>query len=365
MSDINIYKDGEKLLLNHQHIDYFMTGDAFVHYAIKISSLNDTGLYECRATNSFGSISFSKHINIEQEKPLIRPLTNLSKRINDELIVFCYASGQPYLHLQWIDLNTNRILNTSSISPIALSTKCLQSNVYSCRAENIYGETTSTMFVNVENPARIFSITPNRTIRINETIEIYCLTQGDYPSELTFQSPFTKNRYENQRNLSFVIEHIQLFDSGLYTCSIKNQYSQDEMNFELIVQNIPNKIEHVFVENFERIFWIKSFDGHSKIFRYLLRIRCQENFSWSNETIIQIENPDRIFYSFENIFTENHFLATVQAENAIGMSIPSDAIQFQTKAKQLSIAPYNLQLVNISSTSVRLSWEVCFRYVST
>ncbi len=274
--EINIYKDGEKLLVNNS-IEYLPSGDIFLHYPIYISNINDTGLYECLAKNSFGSISLSKHINIDKQKPFIRTLKNLTIRTDEQFILSCYGSGQPNLYLQWIDETNNQVINTSLTSPILFTTKNRKSNIYTCQARNSYGEISSQIFLTIENPARILSTTLNQTIKINERLDIYCLSEGDNQFELILKSPLIEKKYENKKNISIIIDHIQMFDSGLYECYVKNNYSEDHSIFEIIVQNKPDKIENIFIENSARIFWMKPFDGNSKIFKYILKIQYKQS----------------------------------------------------------------------------------------
>jgi hypothetical protein len=147
----------------------------------------------------------------------------------------------------------------------------------------------SQIFLKIQNPARILSTTLNQTIKINERLDIYCLSEGDNQFELILKSPLIEKKYENKKNISIIIDHIQMYDSGLYQCYVKNNYSEDRSIFEIIVQNQPDKIENIFIENFERIFWMKPFDGNSKIFKYILKIQYQQS------KII-------ISFFFENIF---------------------------------------------------------------
>ncbi len=272
--EINILKNGEKLLLNNQ-IKYLPSGDIFVHYSIYISNITDTGLYECHAKNSFGSISFSKNINIEKQKPFIQPLTNLTIRTDEEFTLICYASGQPNLFLQWIDEINKQIINTSSTSPILFTSRNTKSNIYTCKAINPYGEISSQLYLNLQIPANIVSITPDKTVKINEKLEIYCFIESDEEFELTFKSK-KLNLIKTNQNFSVIIDNIQMSDSGIYECSVKNNYSQDRKIFEIIVQNIPDKIEKIFMKNSERIFWMKPFDGNSDIFKYILRIKYKQ-----------------------------------------------------------------------------------------
>lgn len=273
--EINIYKDGEKLLLNNQ-IEYLPSGDIFLHYRIYISNINDTGLYECRAKNSFGSISLSKHINIDKQKPFIQSLRNQTIRMNQQFTLSCYVSGQPNLYLQWIDEINNQIVNSSSTSPILFTSINPKSNIYRCQAKNSFGEISSKIFLTIQNPARILSITSNKTIKINQPLDIYCSAEGDNQFELLLKTPSITKEYDNKKNVSMIIDRIQMSDSGLYECYVKNNYSEDRSIFEIIVQNIPDRIENIFIENSERIFWVKPFDGNSKILKYVLRIQYKQ-----------------------------------------------------------------------------------------
>jgi len=280
--EINIFKDGQKLLTNSQ-IEYLPSGDIFFHYPIYLSNINDTGLYECLANNSFGSVSLSKHVNIQGQKPFIQPLSNLTIRTGQQFTLSCYASGQPNLHLQWIDKTNNQIINTSSISPILFTSMNTESNMYMCQAINPYGEISSQIFLTIQIPAKILSITSNRTIKINESLDIYCFAEGDNQLELILKGPSLKNlnpiesKYDNRMNSTMIIHNIQMSDSGLYECYAKNNYSKDRSIFEILVQNIPDKIETIFIENSERIFWIKPFDGNANIIKYILRIQFKQS----------------------------------------------------------------------------------------
>jgi hypothetical protein len=347
--EISVLKDGQIVPFDTQ-IEYLPTGDIFLHYPIHISSITDTGLYECHAKNSFGSISFSKYINIENQKPFIQPLTNLTIRTDEEFTLICYASGQPNLQLQWIDETNNQILNTSSTSPVLFKSINTKSKIYICQAINPYGEMSSKLYLTIQTPAKIVSITASKTIKINEKFEIYCSAESDEQFELIFKSK-KFNIFKQNRNFSIVIDNIQMSDSGLYECHVKNNYSEDHSIFEIIVQNIPDKIENIFIENSERIFWMKPFDGNSKILKYLLKVQYKQSkiivllesffqfllnkgLSWSNETIIIINNNNITSYLFENIFSKCMISVTIQAVNIVGLSLPSDPIHFQTNIKR-------------------------------
>ena len=280
--ELIIAKDGRELLTETK-IEPLPSGDFFAHYPIQLASIHDAGLYECIATNSFGSSSLSKHVNIEGQMPLIQPLDNLTVSSGREFTLACYASGHPNLHLQWIDETTNQIVNTSVTSPIQLTSSDTVSKVYTCQATNSFGQTSSQVFLDLQTPAKILSVTANRTIRINATLPLHCLAEGDDVLELMIRTPFGRKietieaQSGNRRNLSITINNIQMSDSGVYECRAKNKHSTDRSVFAILVQNVPSRIENIFVENLERIFWMKPFDGHATISHYLLHMRFKQS----------------------------------------------------------------------------------------
>ena len=356
-------------------MDYLPSGDVFIHYPITVSNINDTGLYECLAENRFGSISFSKEIHLEHQQPFIHPLFNQSIGSGEQFTLRCYASGQPNLHLQWIDQTTKQILNTSSTSPVLFTSKILHSNVYTCHAKNPRGEISSSIFLTVENPARIVHFTRNQTIRIHQRLNISCVVEGDQPLEIIFKRPSRTERYDNDKNISLVIDRIEMIDSGFYECHVKNAHSEQRVVSEILVQSRPEKIENLFIENNEHIYWMQPFDGNSPIFRYLLRFQYRQGLVWSEEMIITLEETNLTSYSLENLSSRCLISLIIQAVNQIGISPPSDPlyVQIDNKSKfsidaffgirkqsslELPIAPYNLTARNISSRSVIVTWEV-------
>ena len=327
--EVNIYKNGQKIPLNNP-TEYLPTGDIFLHYPIVVSTINDTGHYECLAENLFGSTAISKDISLENQHPFIQTLTNQTVRSGEEFTLRCYASGQPNLHLQWIDQTTELPVNTSSTSPILFTSKFTQSNIYTCHARNTFGEASSRVFLTVENPARILYFTPNQTIEIDQRLNISCSVDGDPDYEVIFKTPTQTKRSENEKSIFMIVDRVQMVDSGLYECYVKNSYSEQRAVSRILVQNRPNQIENVSLDKTQRLFWKQQFDGNSPILRYILRIQYKQGISWSEETIITLEEPNLTNYSFEHIVSKCLISVIIQAVNQIGISSPSDPLYFQT-----------------------------------
>jgi hypothetical protein len=281
MAHIEILKDGQPVSEKIE-IDYLPTGDLFIHYRINLVTLNDTGLYECRATNTLGSTSRSMHVNIDRQKPLIQQLVNITIVSGKQFTLPCYASGQPNLQLKWIDETSQEIMNVSSSSPLFLTAITTRSNRYTCQAINDYGHVSSQVHVTIHVPAKIIASTSNQTITINSSLTIFCLAEGDNQLDIQLINPHSKmlnmltSQMNMKKNLSWTIERVQITDSGIYDCHAKNNYSEDRSHMHIIVQNVPNRIDNIFIDDVYRVVWTKPFDGHANIFKYILRIRYQQ-----------------------------------------------------------------------------------------
>ena len=307
---------------------------------MNFTHLNQTGLYEYRARNSFGSITYAKHFNIEGQKPLIQPIINRTISIDEQFTLACYASGQPNLQLKWIDQTNKQVLNTSLSSPILLTSTIAKSNLYSCRAINPHGEDTMNVYITVQIPAKILSVTANQTVRVNQTVKVSCLAEGD--QDLSLNMPIPGNRPVNlietkndhRKNLSLTFESIQMSDSGIYECQAKNSYSEDRARFAILVQNVPERIQGIFRDHANRISWKKPSDGNAKIIKYILRKKFKREDLWSKETMITIDDAERTSYSLDSFYSKCTISVTIEAVNEIGSSLPSDPLQFQTNAQR-------------------------------
>ena len=282
MPKLEIWKDGQAVS-KQMNIDYLPSGDLFMHYRIYLASLNETGLYQCRATNTLGSATLSKHINLQGQKPFIQPIANLTIFSGTLFTLACYASGQPNLRLAWIDQTTKEVVNTSFTSPLIFTSINSKSNRYTCQASNPYGDVSSAVDVTIQVPAKILSVSANRTIKINDTLEMHCSAEGDHQFDLMLINPQLKklNSHESKMadhrtNISWTIDQVQMSDSGVYHCYAKNNYSEDRSDFQVLVQNVPDRIGTVLVEDTHRLAWMKPFDGNAKILQYLLHIRYQQ-----------------------------------------------------------------------------------------
>lgn len=289
---IGLFKDGQPLV-SDIHVENLPSEDILTHYRIHASELQDTGLYEYRINNSHGVIAFSKHVNLEKQLPYIQPIANQTIVTGTYFTLACYASGQPDLRLQWIDNNNQQVLNSSTTSPLLLTATTIQSHAYTCRASNPFGESYLSVHVAIQVPAKILSFSANRTMKVNDTLNVSCVAEGDRPLEVKLQTPQSRGirmdgtETEHRKSVAFTIERVRMSDKGLYQCHARNLHSEARSTFELIVQNVPDRIDTIFVENAHRISWSPPFDGNAKIFKYILRIRYKQGTPFTFQSVLR------------------------------------------------------------------------------
>ncbi|CAF0886980.1 unnamed protein product, partial [Didymodactylos carnosus] len=384
--DIEWIIDGETIISKNgstkqqqQHI--LPSGDVKSTLSINVNDKTDTGLYECKGRNQYGSTLLRVSVNLDGP-PYIRPLKNVTIKYNEYISIPCYASGHPSPHLTWIQgfvQSADKFDNvTSSTSPALLTKSNLtKSDFYSCVADSAAGRTIENVFVSVIIPAKIVSKPLNITTIKNRTIYLTCTAQGDYPLTLTmtrqrstpqqthhFDIKRTKS-YETKsnttKNITVEIKRVNIDDSGIYTCIAQNLYSNDHTVFYVNVQDVPRQVSNVQMaflsEDHNKISWNTPFNGHSQINAYVINIQQQTVIGTTiYENKISVSS-DTTTYDLYNLTSKCSYSITIYAVNSIGNGIPSDILHFATKAKKINSPPINIIITNISSSSLTINWQ--------
>ena len=101
------------------------------------------------------------------------------------------------------------------------------------------------------------------------------------------------------------------------------------------------------------------------------------DFSWSDETVLTINDTNVTRFPLENLVSQCRISLSIQARNRIGLSAPSESIEFDAFVTglfssfvmqsidihrcsiiELRQPPSNVDIVEISSKSVTISWQV-------
>lgn len=104
--------DGNELKNDDKNfrIGDFVTSDPFprVISYVNISSISveNGGVYECEASNAFGSVKHSARVDVKG-KLFIRTIPDISATLGQSLIVNCPYSGFPVESISWLKSKLN------------------------------------------------------------------------------------------------------------------------------------------------------------------------------------------------------------------------------------------------------------------
>jgi len=85
--------------------------------SIKKAQKEDSGLYECKATNNLGHDSAVTQVNVvELPQFTVRPPAQLQKKINQNVTVLCQATGDPQPKVTWMKENGELPVGRSKVN---------------------------------------------------------------------------------------------------------------------------------------------------------------------------------------------------------------------------------------------------------
>ena len=174
---------------------------------------------------------------------------------------------------------------------------------YVCGASSTVGSITSSpVRVRVRIPAHFKKKFTSIKTKVREKVSLACEAYGDEPIEISW---FKGKNFEliskaastsggkfliqesagwattdAVRTSTLVMESPSLSDSGFYACTASNAFGREEMNFQLVVQSVPQppsglKVKEVGSRGMT-IAWKEPADGNSAIVEYLVHYKRNE-----------------------------------------------------------------------------------------
>ncbi|XP_068960856.1 immunoglobulin superfamily member 10 isoform X2 [Petaurus breviceps papuanus] len=210
---------------------------------------DDAGKYRCAARNKVGYIEKLIILEIGQ-KPVILTyvLGTITSITGESVSLHCMSDGSPKPNIIWtvpdghvIDrpqINGKYTLHENGTLVISKATPHDRGN-YACQAQNSIGEAAITIPVMiVAYPPRITN-RPPRNIRTltGAAIQLHCMALGIPKPEVTWEMPdrsvlsaaskVRSSRSELYPQGTLILQNPKTSDSGMYTCTAKNQLGSD------------------------------------------------------------------------------------------------------------------------------------------
>nr|ASU04347.1 Dscam5 [Mesobuthus martensii] len=350
-------------------------------------SQHHNGNYTCIASNPAAYTNYTAVM-------VVRVPPKWSKEPNDKSVVMgqavlfdCQAQGFPEPVIRWkksggdsetdfqviISSQNIQILENGSLS-IKESIKEDEGN-YMCQANNDVGSGLSTVVsLKVHVPAHFQKKFHTETVRRGESVTLNCEAFGEKPITITWSrdghsfNPEFEPRYVSEEQIrtstnsvlfTIRIPSTSRRDSAVFTCTGENSYGKDDTNFQIVVQEPPDKISSVNVNaktsRSITISWSLPYSGNSPLVKYTLEHK-QTSDSWTSPGVEKIDGNENT-YTLQGLAPQTSYHLRLIAENALGRSEPSDSITVITEAEAPSSAPRNVRVIATSSHTIQVQWK--------
>lgn len=315
----------------------------------------DSGMYQCRATNQYGTATSTAQLRVTSMKPNfdinLMP-SKVNAMVDHNLSIPCSVEAVPKAIIRWTKdgygiedkLRVKSSFDgTLNFNPVRIS----DSGVYECQAENQFGVSSLKTLLSV-NPLPLLYETPEK-----KTFATYgdkykvlaCQVQSYYPLETTnvwLRNDMELNtdggsKYYKAENGQLVIQNVSYIDEGNYTCKVVTPVGSVQHHGLLLVRGPPDACGGVIAENITftsaRIIWSDGSNHFSRIWANTIEARTNHNQTWhvlaSNISAMLLKNShsliDRKYFDLVDLLLPSSIYEfRVAATNDYGQGPPSE-----------------------------------------
>ncbi|XP_019553970.3 hemicentin-1 [Aedes albopictus] len=210
-------------------------------------TLDDSGIYTCRAANEFGISSASSTIIVYGKPEFVfhsdeDEVITVSKA--EDVVLDCTASGFPEPTISWtfegdsLDELTNIVATDTGLQILNVSS--VNQGSYICNAENSQGNLQKVYYVAVKESPRIATDFPEQIqILPGQEVQLDCKGSGN-PTPHPF---WAKNNETIQESPTLTISHNN-GSSATYTCILRNEEGSDSRSTQVTVIDPPKKSDN-------------------------------------------------------------------------------------------------------------------------
>ncbi|KAG0430773.1 hypothetical protein HPB47_022388, partial [Ixodes persulcatus] len=346
-----------------------------------------SGNYTCVASNPAASANFTAPM-VVQVPPRWRQEPRDRAAIMGQAVVFdCQAEGFPVPVIRWkkahggdsggrdfsvIISNANvQILENGSLSIREADRK--DGGQYMCQAINGVGPGISTVVrLDVHVAAHFERKFQALTVRRGESIALTCRAVGEPPITVTWTrdrhgfNPTLEPRYVVEEKpgaegleYSVHIPTADRRDSSLFSCYAENAYGRDDTNFQVVVQEPPDKPRSLettsTTSRAATLVWAPPYSGNSPVLKYLLEYKT-ESGSWGNDGHLVAVESTELSHVVNTLKPKTTYEFRLRAENVLGLSDYSDSLVLTTDEEAPGGAPRDIKVTPTGSRSLRVSW---------
>ncbi|XP_051172890.1 protein sidekick isoform X3 [Leptopilina boulardi] len=263
---------------------------------IKKLTMEDSGMFQCLASNEAGEASSYTWIRAKTSIPVM-DLGPQNSTILDgkDVTITCRAIAAPIPNITWFYNDSfpveiaGRVQLLENGDLLITAVKANDAGKYTCFRANEAGSVNGSAFLSVLVRTRILQPPADITVTLGYTAELQCKVSND-PSVKYDIAWFHNSQLINTRSSQRVkmrddgtleIFAVRASDVGEYTCSVISPGGNESRTARLSVIELPFAPINVMAQRAEAISlrsinvsWVPGFDGNSQIKRFSVQ-RCE------------------------------------------------------------------------------------------
>uniref|UniRef100_A0A1I7U5V7 Protein sidekick n=1 Tax=Caenorhabditis tropicalis TaxID=1561998 RepID=A0A1I7U5V7_9PELO len=350
------------------------------------ASIEDTGLYTCRASNNDDSIDRAVAVEVRAPpKITTRPATKVAVETADVELECGTAAARPEAHVNWYK-NGEAIIGSEYfvIEPNRLRILGVvraDQAIYQCVAENDVGSEQASAQLLVDAPdSSSVAASSGVPMTASAPLGLRSTSSGSRFINVEWDPPVQRNgnimRYHvfykdnmidrermiNSSSTSATLTSLQPSTMYLIRVTAENEAGMGKFSDSLKVttnkeQAVPGKVTSLTAtatgpETID-IRWSPPAGGQPAL-RYKIYYSHDPLEKNEKETLITTSTNH---YTLHGMDKYTGYLIRIEAEGSNGSGLSSDTVRVRTQSDEPSAPPTNIQAEADSSTSVRVSWD--------
>ncbi|KAM3618749.1 uncharacterized protein V6R79_024484 [Siganus canaliculatus] len=340
----------------------------------------DSGVYQCEASNNHGTILANINIMIRNMAPQIvtKDYQEYAVGRGRDIIMNCSVFSSPPPNIYWSrdespeTIEGERFLTFQNGSLKILNAEKEDSGKYVCVATNTEGKSSVIAVLDVKEPTRIVDPPQDLQIISGTTAQLMCQTEYDKSLQGSFEVVWRKDGEEiplsSEENSRYFVDdgmlqimNVNLSDEGMYTCVARTSLDEDNATALMTVLDVPDAPADVKISELRsarniRLSWVPGIDHNSPVTEFIVEY---EESQWDpgrwkelhkvpgNQATAELALHGHLNYQFR-----------VYAVNAVGPGPPSEPTEsYETPPAAPDRNPENIKIQGHLPHQMDISWE--------
>ncbi|XP_039293021.1 protein sidekick isoform X1 [Nilaparvata lugens] len=320
---------------------------------IKKLKMDDTGMFQCVATNEAGSDSITTWLKVKTSAPIMELAPqNVTILDGKDAIMNCRVAGAPTPNITWIYEDkdtvdvTGRIQLLETGDLLIAAVRETDGGKYACVRANEAGRVEGAGYLTVLVRTQIIQPPADTRVLLGNTATLQCKVSSD-PTV-----PYQVDWFHNTQPLGFggqrvsvkgdgtlVIQAVRAADVGDYACVLTSPGGNETRTAKLSVIELPfapTAVRAARLDESSReinLTWAPAFDGNSAILKYIVQRREVSDLEFTGPIPDQLSNwvtelsdvaAEARSIVLSSLKAASAYQFRVSAVNSVGEGTPSD-----------------------------------------